>query len=54
MDRRLTAVVDQGDVDDKLSDLHGGKVFLPPDLLSTSSCEVVIVCAAGQGTATYT
>lgn len=39
----IRAKVDDEKVDDKLDDLHGGQVLLPPYLSSTSSCVVVVI-----------
>jgi len=40
---RVGAEVDREEIDDELSDLHGGQIFLPPYLLATSGCIVVII-----------
>ena len=37
------AKVDDEKVDDKLEDLHGGQVLLPPDLCTTGSRVIVVV-----------
>jgi len=35
--------VDRKEIDDELGNLHRGQVLLPPDLLSTSGCVVVVI-----------
>jgi len=40
---RVAGKVDGNEVDDELSDLHGGKILLPPDLPATRSSPVVII-----------
>jgi len=40
---RVGTKVDRKEIDDELGDLHRGQVFLPPDLLSSSGCVVVVI-----------
>lgn len=39
----VQAKIKYGEVDDELHDLHGCKVFLPPEFSASCSCVVVIV-----------
>lgn len=39
----VSTKVDNEEIDDELSDLHGGQVSLPPDLGASSCTEVVVI-----------
>lgn len=43
---KLTGKVDDEEVDDELSDLHGGEILLPPDPATTSGSPVIVVYKA--------
>jgi len=42
---RVCAEVDREEINHKLGDLHGGQVFLPPNLLATGGCVVIVIHA---------
>jgi len=40
---RIGAEVDREEINNELGDLHRGQVLLPPNLLATSGCVVVVI-----------